>query len=70
LSGPPAFPPPLRDPAVTPEWVLAMARLTGLAYVTEADAAPIAAVLAPVRAQLALARAQVDPATDPGPIRL
>jgi aspartyl-tRNA(Asn)/glutamyl-tRNA(Gln) amidotransferase subunit A len=70
LSGPPAFPPPLRDPAVTPEWVLAMARLTGLDYVTEADAAPIAALLAPVRAQLALARAQVDPATDPGPIRL
>jgi aspartyl-tRNA(Asn)/glutamyl-tRNA(Gln) amidotransferase subunit A len=56
-----AFPPPPRDPVVTPDWVLAMARLTGLAYVTERDAAAIAAVLAPVRAHLALAREHIDP---------
>jgi aspartyl-tRNA(Asn)/glutamyl-tRNA(Gln) amidotransferase subunit A len=56
-----AFPPPPRDPAVTPEWVLAMARLTGLDYVTEGDAAAIAAMLAPVRAHLALAREYLDP---------
>ena len=60
----PPAPPPC-DPAVTPEWVLAMARLTGLAYVTEDDAPAIAAVLAPVRAQLALARERIDAGTDP-----
>jgi aspartyl-tRNA(Asn)/glutamyl-tRNA(Gln) amidotransferase subunit A len=41
---------------VDAQWVLDFARLTGLSFVTAADAAPIAASLGPVKAQLAAAR--------------
>jgi aspartyl-tRNA(Asn)/glutamyl-tRNA(Gln) amidotransferase subunit A len=52
-SPPPAPPVGVADA----QWVLDFARLTGLRFVTEADAAPVAAALSPVQAQLAEARA-------------
>ena len=65
----PAQPPPSPQAgAIDPRWVLDFARLTGLSYVTEADAGPIAAALAPVKAQLAEARDRLDPAVEP-PVR-
>jgi len=48
--------------------VLDFARLTGLSFVTEADAAPIAASLSPVKAQLAEARQQLAAHCEP-PVR-
>ncbi len=62
---PPPAPP--RD-ATDARWVLDFARLTGLTFVTEADAAPVAAALGPVRAQLAEARAHLLPYCEP-PVR-
>ncbi|HEX2170847.1 MAG TPA: amidase [Dehalococcoidia bacterium] len=53
------------EPAIDPAWVIAFARLTGLTYVTEADAKPIATHLAPVKAQLAAARARLDNRVEP-----
>ena len=47
------------------QWVLDMARLTGLTYVTEADAVAIAASVGPQKTQLAAARARVDAAVEP-----
>ena len=55
-------------PAIDQQWVLDFARLTGLSYVTEADAGPIAAHLAPVKAQLAAARERLGPDVEP-PVR-
>src|SRR5499425_1357524 len=56
-----AVPHPVPPPApptgsVDAQWVLDFALLTGLSFVTEADAAPVAAALGPVQAQLAEAR--------------
>src|SRR5262245_12895485 len=62
--------PPSEPPAgsVDAQWVLDFARLTGLSFVTEADAAPIAAALSPVKAQLAEARQRLAPSCEP-PVR-
>jgi aspartyl-tRNA(Asn)/glutamyl-tRNA(Gln) amidotransferase subunit A len=66
-----ASPPPDDGPAVDAQWVLDVARLFGLTYVTPADAAPIAASVAPIKAYLAEARrcldAAVEPPTRPAP---
>lgn len=63
-EAPPA--PPLS--AVDAQWVMDFARLTGLSFVTEADAAPVAAALSPVRAQLDAARGQLAASCEP-PVR-
>src|SRR5262245_10135967 len=62
--------PPPAPPAgsVDAQWVLDFARLTGLSFVTEADAMPIAAALSPVKAQLAEARQRLAPSCEP-PVR-
>lgn len=69
VSSPPSERPSTRpdavDPAIDATWVLDLARLTGLTYVTEADAGPIARHLAPVKAQLAAARARLDKRVEP-----
>jgi len=56
---------------VDAQWVLDFARLTDLNFVTEADAAPIAASLSPVKTQLAEARqrlaAHCEPPVRPAP---
>ncbi|MBI4504295.1 MAG: hypothetical protein HY691_02075 [Chloroflexi bacterium] len=51
--------------AVDARWVLDFARLTGLAFVTEADAGPIAAAVSPVKADLAAAREWLDVGVEP-----
>ena len=61
-------PPTGQDPTIDSQWVLDFARLTGLSYVTEADAGPITAHLAPVKAQLAAARARLPTDAEP-PVR-
>jgi aspartyl-tRNA(Asn)/glutamyl-tRNA(Gln) amidotransferase subunit A len=70
VSQPPAPPAPPTG-AVDAQWVLDFARLTGLSFVTEADAAPIAAALSPVKTQLAEARqclaAHCEPPVRPAP---
>jgi aspartyl-tRNA(Asn)/glutamyl-tRNA(Gln) amidotransferase subunit A len=50
------------------EWVLDMARLTGLSFIAESDAAPIAASITPVKAMLAEARAGLEVGVEP-PVR-
>jgi aspartyl-tRNA(Asn)/glutamyl-tRNA(Gln) amidotransferase subunit A len=64
----PAAPPAPPAGAVDAQWVLDFARLTGLSFVTEADAAPIAASLNPVKTQLAEARQQLAAHCEP-PVR-
>lgn len=49
-------------------WVLDYARLTGLSFITEADAEPLAATVGPMKAQLAVAREQLDSSVEP-PVR-
>jgi len=70
VAQPPAPPAPPAG-AVDAQWVLDFARLTGLSFVTEADAAPIAASLSPVKTQLAEARqrlaAHCEPPVRPAP---
>ena len=68
-----AVPQPTPPPApprgsVDAQWVLDFARLTGLSFVTEADAVPVAAALSPVKAQLAEARQLLAPSCEP-PVR-
>jgi Asp-tRNA(Asn)/Glu-tRNA(Gln) amidotransferase A subunit family amidase len=67
----PAAPPAPAAGAVDAQWVLDFARLTGLSFVTEADAKPIATALSPVKAQLAEARqhlaAHCEPPVRPAP---
>src|SRR4030095_11831392 len=58
VSAPSAAPAPPAG-AGDAQWLLDFARLTGLSFVTEADAAPIAASLSPVKTQLAEARQQL-----------
>jgi hypothetical protein len=48
--------------------VLDYARLTGLSFVTEADAEPIAASIGPQKTQLAAARKDIEPHIEP-PVR-
>jgi aspartyl-tRNA(Asn)/glutamyl-tRNA(Gln) amidotransferase subunit A len=50
------------------QWVLDMARLTGLSFIAESDAAPIAASIGPVKALLAEARTRLDAGIEP-PVR-
>jgi hypothetical protein len=50
---------------VDAQWVLDMARLTGLTYVTEVDAMAIAASIGPQKTQLATARTCVDASVEP-----
>lgn len=64
----PPLPPPVDTGTVDASWVSAYARLTGLQFVTEADAGPIAASLSPVKAQLEAARALLPPSCEP-PVR-
>jgi hypothetical protein len=72
---PPIRPGPL--PAITPhiateptavdaQWVLEFARLTGLDFVTAADAEPIAASIGPAKVQLAIARQCLQASVEPG----
>ena len=53
---------------VDAQWVLDFARLTGLDFVIEADAEPIAASVGPVKAGLAAARQRLASAVEP-PVR-
>jgi aspartyl-tRNA(Asn)/glutamyl-tRNA(Gln) amidotransferase subunit A len=64
----PTPPPPPPAGSVDAQWVLDFARLTGLSFVTEADAAPVAAALSPVRAQLTEARQHLAASCEP-PVR-
>jgi aspartyl-tRNA(Asn)/glutamyl-tRNA(Gln) amidotransferase subunit A len=54
--------------SVDAQWVLDFARLTGLSFVAESDAEPIAASIAPVKAMLAEARARLATGVEP-PVR-
>ena len=66
----PTMPPPTAEEVRTidAQWVLDMARLTGLSFIAGGDAAPIAASLGPVKAMLAEVRARLDTAVEP-PVR-
>lgn len=64
----PAAPPAPPGSGVDAQWVLDFARLTGLSFVTEDDAVPVAASLSPVQAQLAEARQRLAPSCEP-PVR-
>jgi aspartyl-tRNA(Asn)/glutamyl-tRNA(Gln) amidotransferase subunit A len=68
---PPAVPSDVEPSAVDAQWVLDCARLTGLDFVTDADAEPIAASIGPVKALLAVARehlgAGIEPPVRPAP---
>ena len=59
---------PATPSAVDAQWVLDFARLTGLSFVTAADAVPVAASIGPVKAQLAAARQRLDAGVEP-PVR-
>jgi aspartyl-tRNA(Asn)/glutamyl-tRNA(Gln) amidotransferase subunit A len=61
-------PQPSEPAAVDAAWVLDYARLTGLSFVTEADAGPIAASIGPQKTQLAAARKLLAPHVEP-PVR-
>jgi hypothetical protein len=61
-------PHPAAPSAVDAQWVLDYARLTGLSFVEEADAGPIAASIGPHKTQLARARAVIDAGVEP-PVR-
>jgi aspartyl-tRNA(Asn)/glutamyl-tRNA(Gln) amidotransferase subunit A len=61
-------PQPSEPAAVDAAWVLDYARLTGLDFVTEADAAPVAASVGPHKTQLAAARRLIQPHVEP-PVR-
>ncbi len=65
---PVAAPHPAEPSTVDAQWVLAYARLTGLSFVTEDDAAPIAASIGPQKTQLAAARKLLDASVEP-PVR-
>ncbi|MGE3538033.1 MAG: amidase [Candidatus Tectimicrobiota bacterium] len=65
---PPTPPPTPPGGTVDAQWVLDFARLTGLTFVTEADAVPVAAALSPVKTQLAEARARLAASCEP-PVR-
>ena len=54
--------------SVDAQWVLDFVRLTGLSFVTAADAVPVAASISPVKAQLAAARQRLDAGIEP-PVR-
>jgi aspartyl-tRNA(Asn)/glutamyl-tRNA(Gln) amidotransferase subunit A len=54
--------------SVDAQWVLDFARLTGLSFIAESDAEPIAASIAPVKAMLAEARTRLTPRVEP-PVR-
>lgn len=62
---PPAPPEPA---AIDAQWVLDFARLTGLSFVTDTDAEPIAASIGPVKAHLSAARQQLESGIEP-PVR-
>jgi aspartyl-tRNA(Asn)/glutamyl-tRNA(Gln) amidotransferase subunit A len=66
----PPSPPPVvpEATAIDAQWVLDFARLTGLTFITAADAEPIAASIGPVKAQLAAARQRLDANIEP-PVR-
>jgi hypothetical protein len=53
---------------INAQWVMEFARLTGLSFVAESDAEPIAASIAPVKAMLAEARARLAAGVEP-PVR-
>jgi aspartyl-tRNA(Asn)/glutamyl-tRNA(Gln) amidotransferase subunit A len=54
--------------AIDARWVMDFAHLTGLSFVAESDAEPIAASIAPVKAMLAEARARLASGVEP-PVR-
>jgi hypothetical protein len=69
--GPTSSTAPASPPAMGPidaRWVMDFARLTGLGFVTESDAEPIAASIGPVKAMLAEARARLASGIEP-PVR-
>jgi hypothetical protein len=59
---------PASTAGIDARWVMDLARLTGLTFVAESDAEPIAASIAPVKAMLAEARARLSAAVEP-PVR-
>jgi aspartyl-tRNA(Asn)/glutamyl-tRNA(Gln) amidotransferase subunit A len=66
---PPASPvSPSSTGSIDAQWVMDFARLTGLSFVAESDAEPIAASIAPVKAMLAEARARLAAGVEP-PVR-
>lgn len=66
LSASPTSPP--STGGVDAQWVMDFARLTGLSFVAESDAEPIAASIAPVKAMLSEARARLAAGIEP-PVR-
>jgi aspartyl-tRNA(Asn)/glutamyl-tRNA(Gln) amidotransferase subunit A len=54
--------------AVDAQWVLDVARLTGLSFISDSDVAPIAASIGPVKTMLAEARTRLDAGVEP-PVR-
>jgi aspartyl-tRNA(Asn)/glutamyl-tRNA(Gln) amidotransferase subunit A len=52
-------------PEITPDWVMQVAKLQGLTFVTEDDARKIAPMLAPVKEQLAAARKNLKLTLEP-----
>jgi aspartyl-tRNA(Asn)/glutamyl-tRNA(Gln) amidotransferase subunit A len=59
---------PTESTVIDAQWVVDFARLTGLDFVTTADAEPIAASIGPVKAQLAMARQRLEANVEP-PVR-
>jgi aspartyl-tRNA(Asn)/glutamyl-tRNA(Gln) amidotransferase subunit A len=59
---------PASTGGIDAQWVMDFARLTGLSFVAESDAGPIAASIAPVKAMLAEARARLAAGVEP-PVR-
>jgi aspartyl-tRNA(Asn)/glutamyl-tRNA(Gln) amidotransferase subunit A len=62
LASPPSSAP---TGSIDAQWVMAFARLTGLSFVAESDAKPIAASIAPVKAMLAETRAGLAAGVEP-----
>ena len=65
---PPAVPSDVEPSAVDAQWVLDFARLTGLDFVTETDAEPVAVSIGQVKALLAVARGHLEAGVEP-PVR-
>ncbi len=64
----PTLPTPPPAGSTDAQWVREFARLTGLSFVTESDAAPVAASISPVKAQLDDARSCLSATCEP-PVR-
>jgi hypothetical protein len=62
-------PTPVSAGAIDAQWVMNFARLTGLSFIADRDAEPIAASIGPVKAMLAEARGRLAGGVEP-PVRM